>query len=276
MNNTYINGDYILLKQYFKDICKYKPISAKEEVKIVRRIRKGDQKALNLLINSNLKFVVSIAKQYQGTGVSLADLISEGNLGLIKAVNKFDSTKGFKFITYAVWWIRTNIQEFVRNHQHALKLPLNQAEILKKYKRFVNKFLLKNGQAPSTQEILSELQCSEKDLNFLRNFNVVSTNTPLYENSEKTLECDLQSECNIDSSVEINSNKEVLQHILKTLPKRTEYILKLKFGIPSGFPETTAQIADKLGLCTTRVKYLETEGLEKLKKVLNSNKNCYN
>ncbi|MDD5283239.1 MAG: RNA polymerase sigma factor RpoD/SigA, partial [Bacteroidales bacterium] len=243
-------------------------ISVEEEVELAQRIRKGDQEALEKLTRANLRFVVSVAKQYQNQGLSLPDLINEGNLGLIKAAEKFDETRGFKFISYAVWWIRQSILQALAEQSRIVRLPLNQVGSLNKINRALSKFEQEHERVPSPEELAEILEIpSEKISDTLRvSGRHVSVDAPFIDGEDNSL---LDVLVNNDSPnadrglVNESLNKEI-ERALSTLSKRERDIVKYFFGI--GTQEMTLEeIGEEFGLTRERVRQIKEKAIRRLR-----------
>ncbi len=262
------NRESASLDKYLQEIGREELITVEEEVELAQRIRKGDQAALEKLTRANLRFVVSVAKQYQNQGLSLPDLINEGNLGLIKAAEKFDETRGFKFISYAVWWIRQSILQALAEQSRIVRLPLNQVGSLNKINKALSKFEQENERMPSSEE-LSEMIDVPKDkiADTLRvSGRHVSVDAPSVEGEDNSL---LDVLVNNDSPsadrglVNESLNKEI-ERALSTLAQREREIIKSFFGI--GCQEMTLEeIGERFGLTRERVRQIKEKAIRKLK-----------
>ncbi len=268
------NRESASLDKYLQEIGKYELITVEEEVELAQRIRKGDKRAIEELTRANLRFVVSVAKQYQNQGLSLPDLINEGNLGLIKAAEKFDETRGFKFISYAVWWIRQSIMQAINEQSRIVRLPLNQVSSLSKYKKAVSKFEQENERKPSAEELADLLDLpKEKVVNTMRvSGRHVSVDAPFVTGEDNSLLDVLE---NSDSPVADNSliNESLSKEIdraFSTLTERERVILKLAFGI--GVPEMSLEeIGEKFALTRERVRQIKDKALKRLRHTSRSN-----
>ena len=262
------NRESASLDKYLQEIGREELITVEEEVELAQRIRKGDQAALEKLTRANLRFVVSVAKQYQNQGLSLPDLINEGNLGLIKAAEKFDETRGFKFISYAVWWIRQSILQALAEQSRIVRLPLNQVGSLNKINKALSKFEQENERMPSSEE-LSEMIDVPKDkiADTLRvSGRHVSVDAPFVAGEDNSL---LDVLVNNDSPsadrglVNESLNKEI-ERALSTLATREREIIKSFFGI--GCQEMTLEeIGERFGLTRERVRQIKEKAIRKLK-----------
>ncbi len=237
------NRESASLDKYLQEIGKYELISVEEEVELAQRIRKGDQEAIEKLTQANLRFVVSVAKQYQNQGLTLPDLINEGILGLIKAAEKFDGTRGFKFISYAVWWIRQSIMQAINEQSRIVRLPLNQVSSLSKYNKAVAEFEQKNQRRPTPEELAKLLDLpKEKVMDTMRvSGRHVSVDAPFADGEDNSLLDVLE---NGDSPIAdrglINESlSKEIDRAFSTLTERERLILKLSFGI--GMPEVSLE-----------------------------------
>lgn len=262
------NRESASLDKYLQEIGREELIGVEEEVELAQRIRKGDQKALEKLTKANLRFVVSVAKQYQNQGLSLPDLINEGNLGLIKAAEKFDETRGFKFISYAVWWIRQSILQALAEQSRIVRLPLNQVGSLNKINKALSKFEQDNERMPSPEELAEILDIPrDKIADTLRvSGRHVSVDAPFVDGEDNSL---LDVLVNNDSPnadkglVNESLNKEI-ERALSTLTERERDIVKDFFGI--GTQEMTLEeIGEKFGLTRERVRQIKEKAIRRLR-----------
>lgn len=268
------NRESASLDKYLQEIGKYELISVEEEVELAQRIRKGDQEAIEKLTQANLRFVVSVAKQYQNQGLTLPDLINEGNLGLIKAAEKFDETRGFKFISYAVWWIRQSIMQAINEQSRIVRLPLNQVSSLSKYNKAVAEFEQKNQRRPTPEELAKLLDLpKEKVMDTMRvSGRHVSVDAPFADGEDNSLLDVLE---NSDSPVAdrglINESlSKEIDRAFSTLTERERLILKLSFGI--GMPEMSLEeIGEKFGLTRERVRQIREKAIRRLRNTSRSN-----
>lgn len=258
------------LDKYLLEISKYDLITAEEEVELAARIREGDQHALQRLTNANLRFVISVSKQYQNQGLSLSDLINEGNLGLIKAAQRFDEKRGFKFISYAVWWIRQSILQAIAEHARIVRLPLNKIGTINKINKTFSSLEQEFERTPSVSEVAETLEVSEKEVKKAQHISGrhVSMDAPLGTDSENDMYEVFASKDNEtaqeDDLLEGSLNDEI-GRILDTLAPREADIIKLYFGINQSYPLTLEEIGDKFDLTRERVRQLKEKGLRKLK-----------
>ncbi|HIR83636.1 MAG TPA: RNA polymerase sigma factor RpoD/SigA [Candidatus Cryptobacteroides pullicola] len=263
------NRESASLDKYLQEIGREELVSPEEEVELAQRIRKGDQEALEKLTRANLRFVVSVAKQYQNQGLSLPDLINEGNLGLIKAAEKFDETRGFKFISYAVWWIRQSILQALAEQSRIVRLPLNQVGSLNKINKALGKFEQENERQPSTEE-LSEMIDIPKDkiADTLRvSGRHVSVDAPFVEGEDNSLLDVLPNDDSpsADKGLNNESLSTEIERALQILTPREREIIKSFFGI--GCQEMTLEeIGERLDLTRERVRQIKEKAIRKLKK----------
>ncbi len=268
------NRDSASLDKYLQEIGREELISPAEEVELAQRIKKGDRAALEKLTKANLRFVVSVAKQYQNQGLSLPDLIDEGNLGLIRAAQKFDETRGFKFISYAVWWIRQSILQALAEQSRIVRLPLNQVGSLNKISKELSKFEQENERRPSAEELAERLDIPvEKIADTLKvSGRHVSMDAPFQEGEENSLIDVLPNEDSpmADKSLNQESLSKEVDRALRQLYDREREIIKMFFGI--GCQEMTLEeIGAKFDLTTERVRQIREEAIRRLK-VQKSNK----
>lgn len=256
------------LEDYLNDISKQPLLTAEEEVKLAQRIRNDDREALERLVCANLRFVVSVAKQYQNQGLTLPDLINEGNIGLIKAAEKFDETRGFKFISYAVWWIRQSILQALAEQSRMVRLPLNQVSAVSRINKLIMKFEQEHERKPSAYE-LSELidETPEKIRDSLRaNGRPMSINAPLGEGDDSTLLEVISDEntTQTDRGMIDKSLATEIERMLDTLDEREKTIVEMCFGI-NNREMTLEEISEKFGLSRERVRQIREKALLKLR-----------
>ena len=256
------------LEDYLNDISKQPLLTAEEEVKLAQRIHNDDREALERLVCANLRFVVSVAKQYQNQGLTLPDLINEGNIGLIKAAEKFDETRGFKFISYAVWWIRQSILQALAEQSRMVRLPLNQVSAVSRINKLITKFEQEHERKPSADE-LSELidETPEKIRDSLRaNGRPMSMDAPLGDGDDSTL-LEVISDDNMPSTdgrmIDTSLATEI-DRMLDTLDEREKTIVEMCFGI-NNREMTLDEISEKFGLSRERVRQIREKALLKLR-----------
>ena len=256
------------LEKYLQEIGKEELLSSDEEVDLAQRIRKGDHKALERLTKANLRFVVSVAKQYQNQGLSLPDLINEGNLGLIKAAEKFDETRGFKFISYAVWWIRQSILQAIAEQSRIVRLPLNQVGSVNKINRMLNKFEQENERRPSLDEISEQTDLPEDKVGeaMLVNSRHVSVDAPFVDGEDNSLLDVLVNDDSptADRQLVIESLRAEIADALLMLSERERKVITAFYGI--GVPEMTLEeIGNKYGLTRERVRQIKEKAIRRLR-----------
>jgi RNA polymerase primary sigma factor len=262
------NRESASLDKYLQEIGKEDLITVEEEVELAQRIKKGDQAALEKLTRANLRFVVSVAKQYQNQGLSLPDLINEGNLGLIKAAEKFDETRGFKFISYAVWWIRQSILQALAEQSRIVRLPLNQVGSLNKINKAFSKFEQENERKPSPEELAESLDLpAEKVADTLRvSGRHISVDAPFVEGEDNSLLDVLinNDSPNADRALMMESLAKEIERALATLTERESDIIRMFFGI--GCQEMTLEeIGERFGLTRERVRQIKEKAIRRLR-----------
>ena len=256
------------LDKYLHEIGKVDLITAEEEVILAQKIREGDQAALERLTKTNLRFVVYVAKQYQNQGLTLGDLINEGNLGLIKAAKRFDETKGFKFISYAVWWIRQSILQAIAEQSRIVRLPLNQVGSLSKISKAFSKLEQEFEREPSPEELADILETTvDKISDTLSNSGRhVSMDAPFVQGEENTLLDVLENhEPNTDSNLINESLSEEIKRSLSTLTEREREIVVLFFGLGASSPLSLEEIGEKFNLTRERVRQIKDKALQRLR-----------
>ena len=262
------NRESASLDKYLQEIGREDLITVEEEVELAQAIKKGDRQALEKLTRANLRFVVSVAKQYQNQGLSLPDLINEGNLGLIKAAEKFDETRGFKFISYAVWWIRQSILQALAEQSRIVRLPLNQVGSLNKINKAFQKFEQENERKPSAEELAKELDLSvEKVTDSLKvSGRHISMDAPFVEGEDNSLlDVFVNDDAPIADKTLINESlQKEINRALSTLTERESDIIKMFFGI--GCQEMTLEeIGDKFQLTRERVRQIKEKAIRRLR-----------
>ncbi|HEX9509549.1 MAG TPA: RNA polymerase sigma factor RpoD/SigA [Puia sp.] len=258
------------LEKYLQEIGKVELISPEEEVKLAIRIKQGDQKALDKLTKANLRFVVSVAKQYQNQGLSLPDLINEGNLGLIKAAQRFDETRGFKFISYAVWWIRQSILQALAEQSRIVRLPLNKVGLTNRIQKAYSHLEQEFEREPSAEELaeLLELDIEEVSSTLGISARHISMDTPLSEGEDNTL-LDVMENPNAERAETNIEHKESLKQeidrSLRTLTERQKEVICFFFGIGVDHPMSLEDIGDKFNLTRERVRQIKDKAITKLR-----------
>ncbi len=269
ISKSITNRDAGTLEKYLQDIAKERLITPEEEVELSRRIKAGDQAALDQLVRANLRFVVSVAKQYQNQGLSLQDLINEGNLGLIKAAQRFDETRGFKFISYAVWWIRQSILQAVAEQARTIRLPLNQVGAVSKLKKTAAMLEQEYQRKPSTEEIAKELDLPEAKVRALMGMNLhqISTDAPLDDEDEGSF-LDVyvdQDSIRTDQAVEKESDNNAIHKALEKLSDNERKVLSMYYGIGTTREYSLDEIALAMGFSRERTRQVRDRALRRLK-----------
>jgi RNA polymerase primary sigma factor len=257
------------LDQYLKEISAYPLLTREQEIELARRIKQGDQEALDTLVRSNLRFVVSVAKKYQNQGVALGDLINEGNLGLIRAGQKFDETKGIKFISYAVWWIRQAILQALAEQSRIVRVPLNRAGALHKIGKRTSALLQELGREPTPEEIAEDLEISEEEVERTLALSQahLSLDAPLAPGEDSRLLDylpDQYSPAPDDETYE-RALAATIEEALSTLKEREAKILRLYFGLDGQEPMTLEEIGSLLGITRERVRQIKERALGRLR-----------
>lgn len=263
------NRESVALDKYLQEIAREDLLSTEEEIQLAQRIKKGDRNALDKLTKANLRFVVSVAKQYQNQGLSLPDLINEGNLGLIKAAEKFDETRGFKFISYAVWWIRQSILQAIAEQSRMVHLPLNQIGSVSKIIKFQNKFEQEHERKPNSDEIAEKIDMPEaKVIDAMKaNGKHISVDAPFADGDGNSLLDVLPNadEPTADRQLFLESLRKEIADALHTLDERERYVIECFYGINQ--PEMTLEeIGHQYQLSRERVRQIREKALRKLRK----------
>ena len=270
ISKSITNRESQSIEKYLQEIGKEDLLTPEEEVELAKRIRQGDQVALEKLTRANLRFVVSVAKQYQNSSLSLNDLINEGNLGLVKAAQKFDETRGFKFISYAVWWIRQSIIQALAEHSRLVRLPLNKVGSLTKINKTYSELEQKYQREPSPEEIamLMEVTVEEVEATLGISARHVSMDAPFAEGETNSL-IDVLDNPNADKTDNNLEYKESLsletERILSSLTEREREVIKLFFGISVEHPMTLEDIGDNLGITRERIRQIKDKAITKLR-----------
>ncbi|RME19197.1 MAG: RNA polymerase sigma factor RpoD/SigA [Bacteroidetes bacterium] len=263
------NRESASLDKYLQEIGKEELITAEEEVQLAKRIKEGDEEALEKLTRANLRFVVSVAKQYQNQGLSLPDLINEGNLGLIKAARRFDETRGFKFISYAVWWIRQSILQALAEQSRIVRLPLNQVGSLNKISKAYSKLEQEHEREPSVEELAEATDIPvEKVADTLRvSGKHISIDAPLIAGEESTLVEVIPNNDSpsADAALMKESLEKEVERALSTLTERERDVIKLFYGIGVAHPLTLEEIGDKFNLTRERVRQIKEKAIRRLR-----------
>lgn len=260
------------LEKYLQEIGKVDLITPEEEVKLARLIKQGDQRALDRLTKANLRFVVSVAKQYQNQGLSLPDLINEGNLGLIKAAQRFDETRGFKFISYAVWWIRQSILQALAEQSRIVRLPLNKVGLTNRIQKAYSQLEQEYEREPSAEELATLLDMDIEEVSATLGISArhVSVDTPLAEGEDNTLLDVLENPNAVKTDNELDhteSLKVEIERSLKTLTERQKEVICYFFGIGVDHPMSLEDIGEKFSLTRERVRQIKDKAITKLRTV---------
>ncbi len=269
ISKSITNRETASLDKYLQDIGREELITAEEEVELARRIKSGDEKALDKLVKANLRFVVSVAKQYQNQGLSLPDLINEGNLGLIKAAQRFDETRGFKFISYAVWWIRQSILQALAEQSRLVRLPLNQVGSLNKIKKATSRLEQEFERPPSVEEIAQKLDIPEHKLDKAMRITTryVSMDAPIAEDEDtKFLDVFVSDDFpRTDTNLMRESLNKEIQRSLSTLTEKERDVINLYYGIGMNHGLTLDEIGAKFNLTRERVRQIKEKAIRRLK-----------
>ncbi|HET6341827.1 MAG TPA: RNA polymerase sigma factor RpoD/SigA [Gemmatimonadota bacterium] len=257
------------LALYLEDIKNHPLLSRAEEAELARRIRDGDQLALEKLVRSNLRFVVSVAKKYQNLGMSLPDLICEGNVGLVRAAQKFDETKGVKFISYAVWWIRQAILKALAENSKTFRLPINRATTLNKISKKEAELTQKLGREPKPEEVAAAMDMDVDEVRKLMNVSrrSLSLDAPLFEGEEKTLFSYLSDDDTLDPEEQTFESARIkeIRETLETLQPREAKIVKLYYGLDGNEPLTLREIGSIFNLSRERIRQIKERAIERLR-----------
>ncbi len=271
INQSPINRDDAdVLKLYFNDLNRESTINAEEEVSLARRIKENDNAALRKLVRANLKFVISVAKQYKNRNIPLNDLINEGNIGLIKAAYKFDETKGFKFISYAVWWIRQSILQAINNYSKMVRIPANKIGHQNQIKKVYSSFEQQKEREPTAEEIAEILEQDPSDIynSLYAEVNDTSLDTPVDDEEINTLYDILENKTIDATDHKLEYKQSLKQEILRALSvldERERKIIMMSFGINHDHAMNFKEIGDKIGLTRERVRQIRQKALSKLK-----------
>ncbi len=260
------------INAYLKEISRQPLLSFEEEIALAKRILKGDQEARKTLITSNLRLVVSVANKYLHYGLPLLDLIEEGNLGLIKAVDKYDHTKGYKFSTYATWWIRQSVSRYLANYGRTIRIPVYMTENVIKYKQATQRLYKESGQKPTMEEVASELEITPAEVAELHKHSQRITSLEAIIGNEDGAELgdlirDTQSIDPVDIVAKVFRDQKLMQ-MLEELSEREAGILRFRYGLADGDPHTLKETGDKFGLTRERIRQIEAKSLNKLRKYI--------
>jgi RNA polymerase primary sigma factor len=276
ISKSITNRESESLEKYLQEIGRVELITPEEEVKLARLIRQGDQKALDRLTKANLRFVISVAKQYQNQGLTLPDLINEGNLGLIKAAQRFDETRGFKFISYGVWWIRQSIMQALAEQSRIVRLPLNKVGLTNRISRAYSHLEQEYERAPSIEEIAEYLEADLEEVTTTMRMSArhVSMDSPLGDSEESTL-IDVMINDNAESAdkqITFDDGLRLeIQRSLTLLTPRQKEVICFFYGIGVDHSVTLEELAERYGLTRERVRQIKDKALEKLKTFSGSN-----
>ncbi len=274
IQKQFTNRESLSLDKYLQEIGKVELITPEEEIELAIRIRKGDTRAFERLTKSNLRFVVSVAKQYQNQGLSLGDLINEGNLGLIKAAKRFDETRGFKFISYAVWWIRQSILQALAEQSRIVRLPLNRVGALTKIGKAYSTLQQEFEREPSPEELALELEMDVSEVfdALISSGKHLSVDAPISKGEENSLldfiEDDQLPSPDLDLMAE--SLKAEVSYVLAALPEREAEIIKLYFGVDVDHAYTLEEIGEKFNLTRERVRQIKEKAIRRLRQASRS------
>jgi RNA polymerase sigma factor, sigma-70 family len=264
--------DSFSIEKYLQEIGKIDVLSPDEEVALAKKIRAGDKAARELLVKSNLRFVVSVAKQYQNNGMSLGDLINEGNLGLIKAAECFDETKGFKFISYAVWWIRQSILQAIAENSRLVRLPLNKISNINKVNKFFFRLEQEFQREPTAEEIAREMDIPEKEVKDSMRIasRPLSMDAPLTNDEDSSSLYDVMitndnSMPEAEKELNADSLRTEIDRYLSTLDERDATILRMYYGLGGYTAMSLEEIGDRVGLTSERVRQIKSKSIRKLK-----------
>ncbi len=258
------------LKTYLKEIRDIPLLTAEQEITLNKRIKRGDEQARKEMIRSNLRLVINIAKRYMYLGVPLLDLIEEGNLGLMKAVDKFDHKKGYRFSTYAAWWIKQGVTRFISEHGKTIRVPVYMNELITKWKKTKERLSQKLKRQPSDAELSKAMKLDKEkssQINFWLSTSTSSLDAPVGEEGEGQV-IDLVEDQNIaspDAGIERLLDKERVSNLLEVMTRREREILDMRFGLADGKPHTLAEVAKKFSLSRERVRQIEEQALQKLR-----------
>jgi RNA polymerase primary sigma factor len=263
------NRETLSLEKYLHEIGKVELVTAEEEVELAKKIRKGDKEALETLIKANLRFVVSVAKQYQNQGLSLPDLINEGNLGLIKAAQRFDETRGFKFISYAVWWIRQSILQSLAEQARIVRLPLNKIGSITRINKTFNRLEQEFQREPTPEEVAFLLETSPEAVEdaIKVSSHHISMDAPIYEDEVGNLYDVLLNEDSVSPDkglMKVSLCKEI-ERTLSTLAEREADVIRYYFGLSGKKQHTLEEIGDEFGLTRERVRQIKEKTIKKMR-----------
>lgn len=266
-----IGGNMEALKTYLREIKHIPLLTAQEEIDLSRRIKKGDEQARKDMIRGNLRLVINIAKKYMYLGIPLLDLVEEGNLGLMKAVDRFDAKRGFRFSTYAAWWIRQGITRSISEQGKMIRVPVYMNELIAKWKKTKETLSQKNKAVPSQEEIAKKLKLTPEkveQINFWLTTSTSSLEAPIGDEDESSVMDLVQDHTTPAPDAEITKmmDKERVAGLLEVMTERERQVLDMRFGLDDGKQHTLAEVADKIGVSRERVRQIEEEALKKLRR----------
>ncbi len=259
------------LKIYLKEVKTTPLLSASQEIDLGKKVQKGDEKARKAMICANLRLVINIAKRYMYLGIPFLDLVEEGNLGLMRAVDKFNPTKGFRFSTYAAWWIRQSITRSISEQGKMVRVPVYMSELIAKWKKTKESLSQRNKCVPSDEQIAKKLKLSKdkvEQINYWLSASTSSLDAPIGDEEDSQVMDLLVNENSVSPDHEITQamERERVEGLLEIMSDREREVLDLRFGLANGKPQTLAEVADKLGVSRERVRQIEEEALKKLRK----------
>ncbi len=264
-----ISGNSISIKNYFKDLRKLEQLSGAEQTELAIKAKAGDRKALDRLVKCNLRFVLTIAKEYQYGNVDIEDLINEGNIGLIKAIDRFDADKGFKFISYAVWWVRQSIMQYIYDHGNMVRLPINKINVIGKVNKASEELFHKLDREPTSEELQEVTNFSAEDIKstYMDSTRCFSIDQRVSEDSESQFVDIIPGETleDIEGRMNGDSLKYEINNVLETLTDRETRILNLYFGLNGSNEMSLKEIGDELNLTNERVRQVKELALKKLR-----------
>jgi RNA polymerase primary sigma factor len=261
------------LKTYLKEIRNIPLLTPKEELELSKKVRKGDEQARKQMIRRNLRLVINIAKRYMHLGIPFLDLVEEGNLGLLKAVDKFDHRKGYRFSTYAAWWIKQSIMRSISEQGKMIRLPVYMNELIIKWKKARERLTQKLNRPPQDEEIAKKIKLPKnkiEDINFWISTKTSSLEAPIGEEDESQVSDLVQDQTTASPSAEVEHflDKERIGNLLELMSIRERKVLDMRFGLPDGRTHTLAEVADKLGVSRERVRQIEEQALKKIRKFI--------
>lgn len=259
------------LKIYLKEVKTIPLLTAQQEVDLGKKVQKGDEKARKAMIRANLRLVINIAKRYMYLGIPFLDLVEEGNLGLMRAVDKFNPTKGFRFSTYAAWWIRQSITRSISEQGKMVRVPVYMSELISKWKKTKETISQKHKAVPNDEQIAKKLKLSKEkveQINYWLSTSTSSLDAPIGDEEESQVMDLLVNENSVSPDHEMTQimEKERVSGLLEMMSDREREVLDLRFGLASGKPQTLAEVAEKLGVSRERIRQIEEDALKKLKK----------